>query len=263
MRANSATSGNNLLIGFFSLLLMIVLALMGCGGGSAGTGTGPVVVVKGAVLDQSGAPLRDVNVRVVETGSEDTTSVSGEFQLTAEPESGEVTLELSSAGGVAYVNVAIPEEGGTVSVTLTVNPRLSQVNVDTLEVGAAIVGLCDIYFENRLVIRQANRVPKDLRCVAKVTVAADGRRLAQVPFIVQYQDCSGLTPWVTVAAASTMKKPNRGIGQVEFPFIDDEAHCIYRVVAPAGVAGFPELERRIHTLTYQSKASAPAIRSRP
>jgi hypothetical protein len=253
MRTNSAAAGNNILIGFFSLLLVIVLVLMGCGGGSAGTGTGtgPVVLVQGAVLDESGIPVMDVKVRVLETGSEDTTSATGEFELTTEPESGEVTLEISSINGVAYVTVEIPEEGGTVSVTLTVNPRLTEINSDTLEVGAAIVGRCDIYFENRLVIRQANKVPGDLRCVAKVTIAADSRRLAQVPFIVQYQDCDGLNPWVTVAAGSTMKKPNRGIGQVEFPFLDDEIHCIYRILAPVGVRGLPELERRIHTLTYQ------------
>jgi len=253
MRANSTAAGSNIFLGFFSLLLVIVLALMGCGGGSAGTGTGPVVVVQGAVIDESGAPVEDVKVRVVETGSEDTTSATGEFQLTTAPESGAVTLELSSPTGVAYVTVEIPEDGGTVAVTLTINPRLTQINADTLEVGAAVVGRCDIYFENRLVIRQANRVPKDLRCVAKVTVAADGRRLAQVPFIVQYQDCEGLGPWVTIAAGSTMKKPNRGIGQVEFPFIDDEIHCIYRILAPVGVTGLPELERRIHTLTYQRR----------
>jgi hypothetical protein len=50
-----------------------------------------------------------------------------------------------------------------------------------------------------------------------------------------------------------MKRPNRGIGQVDFPFIDDEQHCIYRIVAPAGVSGLEELERRIHTLTYQKR----------
>lgn len=253
MQTNSRASGNNIFLGLFSLLLVIVLVLMGCGGGSAGTGTGPVVVVQGAVINESGEPLGDVKVRVVETGSEDTTSASGEFALTTEPEAGEVTLEVSSPTGVAYVTIDIPEEGGTVSITLTVNPRLTQINSDTLEVGAAIVGRCDIYFENRLVIRQANRVPDDLRCVAKVTVAADGRSLAQVPFIVQYQDCEGLNPWVTVAAGSTMKKPNRGIGQVEFPFFDDEIHCVYRIVAPVGVSGLPELERRIHTRTYQRR----------
>lgn len=253
MRASSAATGNNIFLGLFSLLLVIVLALMGCGGGSAGTGTGPVVVVQGAVLDESGEPIRDVNVRVVETGSEDTTSPNGEFQLTTEPESGEVTLEISADNSVAYVTVEIPEEGGTVSITLTVNPRLTSINADTLEVGAAIVGRCDIYFENGLVIRQANRVPSGVRCVAKVTVAADGRRVADVPFIVQYQDCDGLTPWTTVAAGATMKRPNRGIGQVDFPFIDDEQHCVYRIVAPVGVSGLPELERRIHTLTYQKR----------
>ena len=254
MRATSASTGNNILLGFFSLLLVIVLVLMGCGGGSSGTGTGPVVVVQGAVLDESGEPVSDVSVRILESGSEDTTSANGEFQVITEPESGEVTLEISSDDGVAYVTVQIPEEGGTVSVTLTVNPRLTEINAGTLEVGAAIVGRCNIYFENRLVIRQSNRVPDNSRCVAKVTIAADGRRLARVPFLVQFQDCAGLTPWTTIAAGTTMQRPNRGIGQVDFPFFDDEVHCVYRILAPVGVPGLPELERRIHTLTYQKQS---------
>jgi hypothetical protein len=256
MKADSATGGNGILIGFFSLALVIVLALMGCGGGSAGTGTGtePIVLVQGAVVNESGEPVSDVSVRILESGSQDTTSTSGEFELTTPPVAGQVTLEISSETGVAYVNVDIPEDGGTVSIRLTVNPRLTEVNAATLEVGAAIVGRCDIYFENRLTIRQANRVPSGLTCVAKVTVLSDARKLADVPFVVQYRDCAGLNPWITVAAASTMKKPNQGIGQVRFPFIDDETHCIYRILAPVGVPGLPELERTVHTLTYQRQS---------
>jgi len=245
--------GNNIFLGFFSLLLVIVLALMGCGGGSAGTGTGPVVVVQGAVLDDSGQPVKDVNIRVVETGSEDTTSQNGEFELETPPESGTITLEISSADGTSFVTVTIPEEGGTVSITLTVNPRLRQVSADTLEVGAGIVGRCDIYFENNRIIRQANIVPKDLRCVAKVTVSAEGRRLGRVPFAVQYRNCDQTTPWATVAAGNTMAPPNRGVGQVRFRYIDDEEHCLYRIVAPIGVPGLPELERLIYTRTYQMR----------
>jgi hypothetical protein len=247
------SKGNNIFLGFFSLLLVIVLALMGCGGGSAGTGTGPVVVVQGAVLDDSGQPVKDVNIRVVETGSEDTTSSEGEFELETPPESNTITLEISSADGTTYVTIDIPEEGGTVSIRLTVNPRLTQVNADSLEVGAGIVGRCDAYFENSRIIRQANPVPDDLRCVAKVTVSADGRRLGRVPFVIQYRNCDETTPWTTVAAGSTMSPPNRGVGQVRFRYIDDQDHCLYRIVAPVGVPGLPELERLIHTRTYQMR----------
>jgi hypothetical protein len=247
------TKSDNLFLGFFSLLLVIVLALMGCGGGSAGTGTGPVVVVQGAVLDESGAPVENVDVRVVETGNEDTTSENGEFEILTTPESENVTLEISSETGTAYITIQIPEEGGTVSVTLTVNPELSKVDATTLEMGAAIVGRCDIYFENRLTIRQSNRVPGGLKCVARVTVSAEDKKLAQIPIAIQYRDCDGINPWTTIAAGSTMGKPNLGVGQVRFPFIDDETHCVYRIVAPFGVPNLPELERTILTSTYQRR----------
>ena len=247
------TKSDNIFLGFFSLLLVIVLALMGCGGGSAGTGTGPVVVVQGAVLDESGAPVENVDVRVVETGNEDTTSENGEFEIVTTPESENVTLEISSETGTAYITIQIPEEGGTVSVTLTVNPELSKVDATTLEMGAAIVGRCDIYFENRLTIRQSNRVPGGLKCVVRVTVSAEDKKLAQIPIAIQYRDCKGINPWTTLAAGSTMGKPNLGVGQVRFPFIDDETHCLYRIVAPFGVPNLPELERTIVTSTYQRR----------
>jgi hypothetical protein len=250
-------SGNNIFLGLFSLLLMIVLALMGCGGGSAGTGTGagtgPVVVLQGAVLDQSGVPIEDVSVRVVETGSEDTTASNGSFQILTDSDTETITLEISSETGVAFVTVNIPQEGGTVSVTLRVNPKLTEISSDALEVGAGIVGRCDSYFENRLIIRQANPVPGGTRCVAKVTVTDGERKLANVPFVVQYRDCDQLLPWTTVAAGNTLDRPNRGVGQIEFPFVDDEVHCLYRIAAPVGVPGLPELERLIHTSTFQRR----------
>lgn len=250
------TNSNNIFLGFFSVLLVIVLVLMGCGGGSAGTGTGPIVVVQGAVFDESGIPIEDVSVRVVETGSEDITSDSGEFELLTEPEQESVTLEISTENGSSYVTIAIPEEGGTVSVTLTFNPRLLQIDSESLEFGAAIVGLCDIYFENRLTIRQANAVPQNLSCVARVTMRANNRKLANVPIAIQYRGCSNEGDWITVAAGATMRKPYKGIGQVAFPFVDDIEHCIYRIVAPFGVTGLPELERIIHTRTFQDYSHA-------
>jgi hypothetical protein len=255
----ASSSSNTIFLGFFSLLLMIVLALMGCGGGSAGTGTGvgtgdgPVVVLQGAVLDQSGAPVEDVSVRVVETGSQDTTAANGSFQILTESDTETITLEISSETGVAYVTVNVPSEGGNVSVTLRVNPKLTEISSDALEVGAGIVGRCDQYFENRLIIRQANPVPGGTSCVAKVSVSEGERKLANVPFVVQYRDCDQLMPWTTVAAGATMDRPNRGIGQVEFPFVDDEVHCLYRIAAPVGVPGLPELERIVHTSTFQRR----------
>jgi len=249
------SNGNNLFLGFFSLALVIVLALMGCGGGSAGTGTGagPVVVVQGAVLDTSGQPLEDFRVRVLETGNEATTSQTGEFELVTEPESSSVTLEISSPSGSVFTTLDIPQDGGTVAVKLVVNPRLSQVDANSLEVAAGIVGRCDIYFENGRVIRQANSVPDELTCVAKVIVSAGGRRLGRVPFAVQYRGCDESSPWVTIAAENTLTPPNRGVGQAQFTFIDDEQHCLYRIVAPFGVPGLPELEKLVYTRTYQSR----------
>ena len=246
---------NNIFLGLFSVLLVIVLALMGCGGGSAGTGTesGATVVVQGAVLDQSGHPIEDVDVRVVETGSEDTTSQNGEFQILTTSETNNVTLEVSTDSGIGYVTIEIPAQGGTVSVTLKIDPQLTQIDAQTIEMSAGIVGRCNRYFENRLIIRQANRVPGNLSCVARVTVSAGNKRLPRVPVVIQYRDCDQLQPWTTIAVGSTMGHPNSGVAQVEFPFVDDATRCLYRIVAPYGVPGLPDLERTVVTDTYQRK----------
>jgi hypothetical protein len=82
-------------------------------------------------------------------------------------------------------------------------------------------------------------------------VSSENEMLARVPVAIQYRDCEQLQPWTTIAAGSTMGYPNSGVAQVEFPFVDDATHCIYRIVAPFGVLGLPDLERTVITGTYQ------------
>ena len=241
---------NNIFLGLFSLLLVIVLALMGCGGGSAGTGTGNVVV-QGAVLDQSGEPVENVDIRVVETGSEATTAQDGHFEILGTSAQDNVTLEVSSTSGTAFITVDMPQDGGEVSITLAIDPALTTIDAASVEMSAGIVGQCDSYFENKTVIRQSNRVPGNLRCVARVAVGSDNGPLAHAPIVIQYNNCDETEAWTTLAAGSTFGYPNTGVGQIEFPFVDDGTHCVYRIVAPYGVPGLPQLERRIVTYTYQ------------
>lgn len=241
---------NNILLGLFSIALVIVLALMGCGGGSAGTGTGNVVV-QGAVLDQSGQPVENVDIRVVETGSEATTTQDGHFEILGTSEQDNVTLEVSSSTGTAFITVDMPQDGGIVSITLTIDPQLTTINASSVEMSAGIVGRCNSYFENKSVIRQSNRVPGNLRCIARISVSSDNGSLARVPIVIQYNTCDESNTWTTLAAGSTFGYPNTGVGQIEFPYADDKTHCIYRIVAPYGVPGLPQLERRIVTFTYQ------------
>ena len=85
---------------------------------------------------------------------------------------------------------------------------------------------------------------------------ANNRKLPNVPIAIQYRGCSNEGEWTTIAAGATMKKPYKGIGQVEFAYRDDIEHCIYRIVAPFGVTGLPELERIIHTRTFQDYSNA-------
>ena len=210
---------NNIFLGLFSLLLVIVLALMGCGGGSAGTGTGNVVV-QGAVLDQSGEPVENVDIRVVETGSEATTAQDGHFEI---------------LGTSAYVTVDMPQDGGIVSITLTIDPSLSKVDAASVEMSAGIVGQCDSYFENRSTIRQSNRVPGNLRCVARVSVKSDEGPLAHVPIVIQYNDCAESVAWTTLAAGSTFGFPNTGVGQIEFPLCLSNCSSVWSTrITPAG-----------------------------
>ena len=237
---------NFLLIG---IVLSAGLVLPGCGGGTEGTGTRPI---DGTVSDISGNPISGVEVTELLTGSSDVTNAEGKFQVDTPEDQQVVEIEVKSEDfqGVVTVDASQDSTAG-VSVNIKVDPKDKSLETSFVDVIAKIVGRCDVYFENNRIIRQANRTPQGIRCLARIEVRADGQTLGKVPFILQYRSCREDGQWTTLAQGTTFSGTHSGVGQLEFQYYDDPAHCVYRVLAPYEYKGATEVEHLIYTFTKQ------------
>lgn len=239
-----------------TLLLVVCFIIGGCGGGSAGTGTGDSTLrIQGTVRDPSGVPVDAATVTVIETGDSDLTNPQGEFVISTTRVEGDITLEFSKDNRAATTTVTAPGENGTLSIDVKFDDVREVVETEELSVEASIVGSCDPYFENFHTIRQANPVSPGTQCVLKVKVAAGGQPVPHVPIAVQFGGCSKGASFTAVALGATMSGGNIGVAQIPFAFFDDKAHCLYRVVTPYGEEGIKPVISEIHTLTYQHSTS--------
>lgn len=234
------------------LVFVFILSLLGCGGGSAGTGTGDSSLrIQGVVRNNSGAPIEAATVTVIETGEADQTDSNGAFELNPQISAASVTLEIRKNNRSALTTVTAPSENGTISIEVKFDDVREIVEKSELSVESKIVGACDIYFENFSTIRQANVTPDGLSCVLKVTVKAGEILVPHVPIAIQYRACDGKGAWITSALGATMSGANIGTAQIEFPYIDDRKHCLYRIVTPFGENTVRPVITMIETFTYQ------------
>lgn len=240
---------------FFLLVLSMIVALTsGCGGGSAGTGTGDTLVrIQGIVSDPSGAPVESALVTVVESGDSDTTDGVGAFSIEADVANQQITLEVSKQDRSALTTITAPGESGTISIQVKFDDVREVVETQELSVQSSIVGRCDVYFENFSTIRQANPVEPGTSCVAKISISAGGNPVPHVPIAIQYKSCSKGSAWVTTELGATMSGGNIGIAQIPFDFYDDQKHCIYRIVTPFGDPKVDPIITEIVTLTAQKE----------
>lgn len=240
---------NRILVATLSFILLIA---GGCGGGSAGTGTGDTLIrIQGIVSNTSGAPVEAAQVTVVESGDSDTTDASGAFLIEADVADQQITLEVTKEDRSAYTSVTAPGESGTLSIQVKFDDVREIVETEELTVQSSIVGACDPYFENFTTIRQANRVDPGTICVLKVSVIAAGKPVPHVPIAVQFRNCNKNSDWTTTELGATMSGGNIGIAQIPFAFFDDQKHCVYRVVTPFGDLKVKPVITEIVTLTSQ------------
>ena len=228
--------------------------MIGCGGGSAGTGTGEGTLrIQGTVRDPAGTPIEAAVVLIAETGESDVTDKQGEFLIATDVSAQQLTLDISKGDKSARTIITAPTEQGTISIEIKFDDVREIVETSELTVESKIVGACDIYFENFRTIRQANSVPVGLECVLKVVVAAKGMPVPHVPIAIQSRGCSDTASWTTVALGATMSGGNIGVAQIVFPFTDDKRHCLYRVVTPYGEKTVTPAITEIVTLTFQKQ----------
>ena len=245
----------------FRVLIFTIAAFLtcisftACGGGSSGTGTGSTTI-EGTVKSEEGEPLAGITVTIIETGDNDITDDAGFFSITSDIETSEVTLEIlkdENSLTVELSNVS-NEESATLEVEIEVSEDLKEISVTNLEVSAKIAGFCDLYFENRRVIRQSNSLPaEETKCTAKVSVKGDGKGLGGVPFIIESRRCREKgSEWTRLAQGMTRSdQKSLGTGQAQFSFINSKQHCVYRIVAPYNLPNLQEVTYFIHSFKKQ------------
>lgn len=233
------------------LLILLSMVLISCGGGSEGTGTRTVA---GVVKTINATPVSNARVTILQTGDFSITDSSGNFSIETEQTTGNITLEIVTETFSVEAEVSeIDDAASSVSVEITVDPTSSTAAISDIHIWARMVGSCDIYFENRTIIRQSNKVPQQgVDCVLKFFASGDGQRLERIPGAIQVRACDS-KKWSTIAEGSTGFGLNAGVGQIEFRFKDSESTCEYRVAAPYEVRGIKPLYVYISTFTLQDK----------
>lgn len=203
-------------------------------------------------MNNNGEPVSGAAITVLESGQSTTSAGDGSFSLEAPAEAESISIEIQVGEFQdTFAVSATGESGNVISIEITINPILAELEITELTVRAKIVGLCDRYFENRRRIRQANPVPVGTECTARVTVRSGQTALAHIPIAVQHRKCQRGSPWITDALGATLSGPNLGVGQVAFIFTDDEDHCVYRIVSPFELSGFRPVVYEVDTFSKQ------------
>ena len=238
--------------GLLEFLLITIVLLSGCGGGSEGTGTGAIPrTLTGTVLGQDGKPVSGAIVTVLNTGDTTTTSPTGDFLLPLPLELNQFTVEVDSGNVKGNVNIpAIDQDVTTVQVAIKVDGSKGEITAASIQVWSRIVGDCARYFANEAIIRQTERTPRLLQCIMRFYVSGDGRRLERAPGAMQVRSCNS-DEWRTIAIGKTGFGVNAGVGEIEFTFIDNRRNCEYRLAAPFGATTLTPSYIAVETFTLQ------------
>ena len=248
-------------ISTFLLILFIFIstsALIGCGGGSSGTGVPDSFVGKvltGSVLDENSAPVSGADIKVVETGEETKTDNNGNFTLSTAAQ-GDISLTVG-VGGVSSTLPISSDDASRSQLKITVNRRTGLAHVSDLSVTAKIVGRCDFAFENNATIRQSNKLSSGTPCPLRVKARGGGRGISGIPFRLDHKMCDAKAPWKVVLEGLTSLT---GVGQETFSFSTNSDYCDYRIVVAHGVKGVSEVVFPISTFQRQAEDAAGATK---
>ncbi len=218
------------------ILFTFLLSLLGCGGGSAGTGT---TTFSGKLLNTENQPVEGAVVRVVGSTETVQTDEEGRFILSAPEEAKEVQLQVETSGVNASVTVpTASEENAKVGVQLQLDEERSTLVVKSLEVTAQLGGECkEAFSKNGLEFIQTRLLADGAECFAEVSVWSDGSPVSGAVVEIQRRTCGELPDgedgWISVASSKTRQSPSPGEARVRFRFSNDDANCQYRIVAPA------------------------------
>ena len=120
-----------------AILILIATLIVGCGGGTTGTGEFERKLIIGDLSDQNGSALPGATLTLLDSGDSTTTDGNGNFRLETSLEPGETTLELELNGTASRLVLDLPagdivsdlelvfdSESGAVSVaSISIVPR--------------------------------------------------------------------------------------------------------------------------------------------
>ena len=257
-----------------SLMFLLVLLLPACGGGSVGTGVSvDRRSFEGKTVAPDDSPISGARVTLLETGESTATASDGRFYLPSNFDGPVANLEVETGNLKKSVSINNSrQQTSGVQLTLVVNPAAQTVSYSDLEVSVQVRGACDYYFENTRTIRQANELEDGTLCSLRVEIRSGGKPLENAPFRFERRRCLDGAPWhlesngVTASASDTTPLPDDksntsantstvapshpGVTRLPWIFFNDEAHCVYRVVAP-DIQGVEPGIYEIHTFRKQ------------
>lgn len=231
---------------YLAILLSVLCFLIGCGGGTVGTGTGERSI-EGRILLVSGAPLPDAEVIILQTGESSTTDASGAFMIETSTTETELSLQIETDTFSSQVEIQTDPTDPVTQVNLSVDPVKKITTVKNISVTAKIEGRCDPYFENKRKIRQSNKLATDTQCTVNVRIRGDGAPIDRIPFVVEHAACNQ-KKWKRDSEGITN---TGGFGSTDFTYVDAEDHCYYRIIVPYNVEGLDPVTFLVVTFQAQ------------
>jgi len=207
-------------------ILELVILLSGCGGGTSGSG---LRTYYGKVSGNDGAPISGVAVTIENTGDSALTDSAGNFSISSPKISNEVLFLFNSPDFSNRFSLKThSRRAARIYLDVLVDAETQNLQVSQVSLHAWFAGLCDHYFENREVLRQANQVPPGTVCSLNVKVQGDGKRLANIPVELQYAGCEPGAEWTTIALAYTGSGRHAGAAEINFEYLNSPEYCRYR-----------------------------------
>lgn len=247
------------LVNIFRFLFpaLIVFSALGCGGGSAGTGT---TTFTGKLLTTDNQPVAGATVRVVGSNDVATTDEQGQFVISTDVQDVPTEIQVQAPGvDTSVVIPAATAEQSQIGVQLELDTNKSTVSIQSVEIKVSFIGQCEKFFlQSSDSIVQTRPVPDLTKCTLEVITNSGNRSIGGILAELQRNSCNGVEgeseDWISIASGRTKRSGSRGKVDINFTFFDDDAHCQYRVVAPLGDKNRTPLIFPIVTLRSQSKS---------
>ena len=118
-----------------ALCVVVICAFIGCGGGTTGSGDAPSVKVYGTVADQQGRTVSSGTVTDLNGGTSTEINSGGSFTLSAVPDDGTVSLDVTAQGTSGSIQVKdLPSTAQSVAVKVVVDSVSGIVTVASVEI---------------------------------------------------------------------------------------------------------------------------------